>query len=220
MGDPPNPVPLNLLAVFTFYLWAMFFVSTVRRLSQYRDFVQLAVNIPQRWPKVLGQMKQHSWLFGTWATIRPAGLTLLLIALQMFCSKVVWPHAWLTPAQLQEHWLFLPILLLSGSAMAAVDLYGIYRVGNIDRASTEKYLDEAEHWLTSWKSPLIKSVTLGYINPRAIVDVEVRKALEQGNTLLQKTFRWLVLQYSVRIVFGVCLWWSWASISGTPQNAG
>ncbi len=52
------------------------------------------------------------------------------------------------------------LVLVALAGMLAVDLYFIIRVGAIDRGETERYLDEAEHWLTSWKAPLIKTVTL------------------------------------------------------------
>ncbi|QVL33348.1 hypothetical protein KIH39_05390 [Telmatocola sphagniphila] len=203
---------LNLINVFTFYLWAAFFLSMCRRLSQYRDFAQLAVNMPNRWPKVLRNMQKHGVLFMTWATIRPAGVALVLICLQMICSKVIWPRAIINGHDLLSEWWVLPILGLCALLMVSVDGYGIFRVGKIDRKETEKYLDEAEHWLSSWKAPLIQTVTFGYINPRVMVDTEVRKAMEQGNTLLQSTFWWMSLQSGVRLLFGICLWTCWAML--------
>ena len=44
---------LNLIHLFTFYLAAVFTVSTARRLRQYHDVAQLALAAPNRWPRVL-----------------------------------------------------------------------------------------------------------------------------------------------------------------------
>jgi hypothetical protein len=100
--------------------------------------------------------------------------------------------------------------------MLAVDLYFIVRVGVIDRAETERYLDEAEHWLTSWKAPVIHIVTFGYINPRQMVYVEVRKAVEEGRGLLHRTLWWMSAQAGLRILYGLLLWVAWALHSSTP----
>ena len=42
---------LNLIHLFTFYLAAVFLLSTVRRLRQYHDVAQLALAAPNRWPR-------------------------------------------------------------------------------------------------------------------------------------------------------------------------
>jgi hypothetical protein len=128
----------------------------------------------------------------------------------MIAAKILWPTATITGNDLLNHWWLAPVLTLFAAAMLAIDGYGILRVGRIDRKETEKYLDEAEHWLSSWKAPLVKALTFGHINPRKIVDTEVRKAMEQGNTLLQSTFWWMSLQSGVRLLFGISLWLSWA----------
>ena len=44
---------LNLIHLFTFYLAAVFTLSTGRRLRQYHDVAQLALAAPNRWPRVL-----------------------------------------------------------------------------------------------------------------------------------------------------------------------
>ena len=104
----------------------------------------------------------------------------------------------------------MPIVGLAGLVMLAVDLYFIIRVGAIDRKETEQYLDEAEHWLTSWKAPAIRIFTFGFINPRKMVDAEVRKALEEGKGLLSRNLWWMTVQAALRILFGLTLWIAWA----------
>ncbi|HJZ91725.1 MAG TPA: hypothetical protein VKE40_12695 [Gemmataceae bacterium] len=201
---------LNLIHLFTFYLAAAFALSTWRRLRQYHDVAQLAVAAPGRWPRVLAQIKSHWIMFLTWATLRPAAVALGLLLAQMVCSRLIWPTANLTLRDLLAEWTLLPAVAVTAAGMLAVDLYFILRVGALDRRETEKYLDEAEHWLTSWKAPIIHVVTLGYINPRQIVAVEVRKAVEEGRGLLHRTLWWMSAQAGLRIVFGLILWVAWA----------
>lgn len=201
---------LNLIHLFTFYLAAAFLISTVRRVRQYHTVAQLAVAAPNRWPRVLQQLRGHWIMFLTWATLRPAAVALGLLVAQMICSRLIWPSAHLTLRDLFTEWWMTPPVLIALGAMLAVDLYFIIRVGQIDRIETEQYLDEAEHWLTSWKGPLIQMVTFGYINPRQMVFVEVRKAVEESRGLLHRTLWWVSAQAGLRTVYGLLLWLAWA----------
>ncbi|VTS02935.1 hypothetical protein [Tuwongella immobilis] len=200
---------LNLIRVFGFYLAAMFVISTYRRLAQYRDVTELVVRAPGRWPNLCRVITQHRRMFLTWATLRPALWALLVTVLYMFASRVIWPQANLTFVQLRTEWFMWPVLLALGGAMLTVDLLGIIRVAAFDQASIEKYLDEAEHWLTSWKAPLVSIVTFGAIRPRRIVDTEVRKALDMGKDLLHRTLWWMTMQVGLRTIFGLALWTAW-----------
>jgi hypothetical protein len=209
---------LNLINLFTFYLAAVFLLSTVRRLRQYHDVVHLAVNAPNRWPRVLEQLRGHWIMFVTWATLRPAAVALGLLLIQTICSRVIWPTAHLTLRDLWDEWWLTPLVLTAMAAMLAVDLYFIIRVGDVGRKETEIYLDEAEHWLTSWKAPVISLITLGYINPRQMVAVEVRKAVEEGRGLLHRTLWWVSAQAGLRTLYGLTLWLAWA-IHPAPADA-
>ncbi|HEX3152014.1 MAG TPA: hypothetical protein VHR66_28330 [Gemmataceae bacterium] len=201
---------LNLIHLFTFYLAAAFTLSTGRRLRQYHDVAQLALAAPNRWPRVMQQIRGHWIMFLTWATLRPAAVALCLLLAQMICSRLIWPTANLTLRNLLSEWWLTPVVLLALAAMLAVDAYFIIRVGAFDRRETEEYLDEAEHWLTSWKGPLIQMVTFGYINPRQMVFVEVKKAVEEGRGLLHRTLWWMSAQAGLRTLYGLCLWTAWA----------
>ncbi len=201
---------LNLIHLFTFYLAAAFLLSTVRRLRQYHDIAQLALAAPNRWPRVLEQIKGHWIMFLTWTTFRPAAIALGLLLAQMICSRMIWPTATLTIRELLDEWWVTALVLLFLVAMISVDLYFIIRVGALDRSETENYLDEAEHWLTSWRAPLIKTITLGYINPRQMVYVEVKKAVEEGRGLLHRTLWWVSAQAGLRTAYGLLLWLAWA----------
>jgi hypothetical protein len=208
---------LNLIHLFTFYLAAVFTLSTVRRLRQYHAVARLAVAAPNRWPRVLQQLRGHWIMFLTWATLRPAAVALGLLVVQMICSRLIWPSAHLTLRDLLTEWWMTSLVLIALTAMLAVDLYFIVRVGAIDRRETEEYLDEAEHWLTSWKGPLIQMVTFGYINPRQMVYVEVRKAVEESRGLLHRTLWWVSAQAGLRTLYGLLLWVAWAVHPARPD---
>jgi hypothetical protein len=211
-------VRLNLIHLFTFYLAAIFVLSTLRRVRQYHDIAQLVLAAPGRWPRVVKQLKSHWLMFLTWTTLRPAGVAIGLLGLQMVCSRLIWPQASLSLEMLLVEWWVVPIVVLPGIGMLAVDLYFVLRVGELDRHDTEIYLDEAEHWLTSWKAPLIRSLTLGYINPRSIVADEVKKAVEEGRGLLRSTLWWISAQAGLRIAFGLALWTAWALFPTPTQS--
>jgi hypothetical protein len=53
-------------------------------------------------------------------------------------------------------------------------------------------------------------LSLGYVNPRTMVDREVRASLESAAGWLTSTFRWVSVQAGLRIGFGLALWGSWA----------
>ena len=201
---------INLIDLFTFYLTAVFVLSTLRRSRQYRDVVAMTASMPNRWPRVLKQIRQHWLMFMTWSVLRPALVAMTLIAAQIVCSRVFWPQAQISMRDLPNQWWMVPVVGFMAAVMLTVDLYFIIRVGAIDRKETEQYLDEAEHWLTSWKAPMIRVFTFGIINPRKIVDTEVRKALEEGKGLLRRNLWWMTLQAALRILFGLTLWIAWA----------
>ena len=201
---------LNLIALFTFYLSATFLISSVRRWQQYQDMVRLLVAMPGRWPKLMRHMSTHKALFTTTTLIRPLAIALVLLVVQWICSKMIWPKATITLSEIVREWWMWPLLGASFLTMLVVDTYFLVRVGQLDRAGTEVYLDLAEHWLGSWKAPVIKIITFGFVNPRQLVHVEVRKALEDGRDLMGKTLWWVSLQTGLRLVAGASLWLSWA----------
>ncbi len=104
--------------------------------------------------------------------------------------------------------LFLAVPL--GLAMVAVDLYGLVRIGQIDRPVMEQYFDQAEYWLRSPASSVVNVVTFGFVNPRRMVADEVRKALVDASGMLNTTLWWVNVQVALRIAFGLTLWLTWA----------
>jgi hypothetical protein len=204
---------LNLIDLFGFYLAAMFLVGTWRRLSQYQSVVALLVSAPGRWPRLLKVMKEYRTVFLTWSTLRPAFLAFALTVLHVFASRVVWPQAHLTASHLFDSWLVFVLLVVTVLPMLAVDAYFLIRVGRIDRVETEKYLDQAEFWLTGWRAPVVRIVTFGFVDPRRMVSAEVEKAMTAISDLINRNLYWMSLQIGLRVVFGLTLWLVWAYLA-------
>ena len=201
---------LNLIHFFDFYLAFAFLVSTWRRYAQYEAIIRLVRAVPERWPRLLKLVRDHHAIFLTWATVLPGVLALGLTILHMLASRLVWPQAQLTIRDLNQVQPAIPVVVICGAAMFAVDLYGTFRVGKVDRALLEQYFDQAEYWLRSWVSPVVRVFTLGYVNPRRMVRVEVQKALLAASRLLNSTLWWVTVQVGLRILFGLAIWLTYA----------
>jgi hypothetical protein len=211
-----NVWSLNLIRFFDFYLALAFLLSTFMRFQQYEAIVRLVRALPERWPRLLRLLRQHHAIFLTWPTILPAALALLLSLTHMLAYHLIWPHAKVTVSSLAQWPGELVVVACLGLAMLGVDVYGILKVGKIDRPQLEVYFDQAEYWLRSWVAPVVHVFTFGYVNPRKMVSVEVHKALLQTSKLLNSTLWWISLQVGLRIAFGLSLWLSFAL--GGPER--
>lgn len=200
---------LNLIRVFGIYLWVVFAVSLVRRFALYKGIAEMVFAVPQRWPRLFQILKEKRIVFLSWATFRPAVLALIVTVAYMICARWVWPAATVTPTDLVSHWWMLPVVLLWGVPMLAVDFYTLIRVSGWNRDEITKHLDEAEYWLKSWKAPVVRFFTLGFVDPRKMVREEVHKAMMLGRDLLNRTLWWVVLQAGLRVGFGLTLWGIW-----------
>jgi hypothetical protein len=200
---------LNLINLFNFYLAVVFLVSSRVRLNKYRSILTLVRAVPGRWPRLFKLVKEHSMIFLTWTTVLPAILALSLLLTNTLACRLVWPHAMLTLDYLASHWQAWPMMLMIacfGAAMLGVDYYATFTFGQLDRELMQKYFDQAEYWLGSWTAPVVRVFTLGYINPRQMVAVEVRKALIEASRLINVTLWWMTLQVGLRVAFGLSLW--------------
>jgi hypothetical protein len=201
---------LDLIRFFEFYLALAFVASTAMRFRQYEAVVRLVRDVPERWPRLLKLVKEHHNIFLTWATALPAVLALALLLLHTIACRLVWPHAALTVGRLSELRPAVPFVTLLATAMLAVDLYATFKVAQVDRRLLERYFDQAEYWLRSWIAPVVHVFTLGYINPRRMVAVEVQKALVEVSRLLNTTLWWVSGQVGLRLAFGLALWLTYA----------
>ena len=197
---------IDLIHLFGFYLALMFIFSAYRRFAQYRAIGGLVVAGPGRWPRLIDLIRQHGRVFLTWSTFLPAILTLVLTVIHLVFAQYVAPHAALTTAGLAGILWAWPLALLSGAAMLAVDVYCNLTVEEIDQHLMQKYFDEAEYWLRSWTAPVVHFFTLGQINPRQMVRVEVQKALVEASELINTSLWWVAVQTALRVAFGVTLW--------------
>jgi hypothetical protein len=185
-------------------------VSSYLRISQYRAILALVRAVPGRWPRLFELVKQHGMIFLTWPTVLPAVLACLLSIVHMLACRLIWPQANLTLAGLVTHGAALVVVATLGIGMFAVDWYATFTVGEVDRAQMEKYFDQAEYWLRSWTAPVVRVFTLGYINPRQMVAVEVGKALLEASRLINSTLWWVSGQVGLRVAFGLALWLTYA----------
>ncbi|HEY7425575.1 MAG TPA: hypothetical protein VH682_15190 [Gemmataceae bacterium] len=202
---------LRLIRFFGFYLAVMFLLSTWVRLRQYWTIIRLVRSMPNRWPLLLQLVRQHVNIFLTWGTVLPLALLLLVFALNFIASKLLWPQADdFTMAQLLPLYPLWPVVFSFGAAMMAFDVWGVVRVAEVDQTEMEKYFDQAEFWLRSWTAPVVRFFTLGRINPRKMVAVEVRTALVNSSQMLNSTLWWVVIQAGLRVAFGLSLWVSYA----------
>jgi hypothetical protein len=200
---------LNLIRVFDFYLAVMFLFSLLRRWRMYRDAVLIVVAVRGRWPRLMARMAVHRDEVLNWMTVRPVALALMLTVTQMIASRMIWPTAEITGKDLTDAWWKAALVLAAFVPMALVDGYFLIRVGRFDRGETEKYLDRAEKWVGTWRARTVRIVTLGYVNPDRMVDVEVKKSLSQIGASVVWSMRWVSTQIALRLVFGLVLWGTW-----------
>ena len=203
---------LNLIHFFDFYLMLLFLISCYVRLRQYAAILGIVRAVPGRWPRLFELVRQFQTVFLTWTTVLPAVLALALSLIHMLLCRLVWPHAQLTLAQLFEFWAAIPFVAVCGLAMLSFDLVATFWVGQIDRKLLENYFDQAEYWLRSWAAPVVRFFTLGHINPRKMVAVEVQKALLEASKLLNWTLWWIIAQVGLRVAFGLSIWTTYAVI--------
>ncbi len=205
---------LNLIHFLDFYFSFFFLANTMRRWRQYRIIGKLVVTSPGRWPRLLNLIQENKTIVLTWTTFLPGLLALGLSILQVLASRLVWPEAGVPPRgltveRLTGHWPFLMVVIPLALAVLALDLYSLFFVGALNQEEMEKYFDQAEYWLRSGTAHIVHIFTLGYINPRNLVTVEVRKALHEFSAMLHDTFWWVTMQTALRLVFGLSLWLSW-----------
>lgn len=200
---------LNLIRLFDFYLALMFFISFLRRWDVYLNAIRILIAVHGRWPRLIQRLGEHKNIILNWSFFRPALLALVLAIMQMIASRMVWPYASLTFPDLQEQWWRLVAILVPLIPMLAVDGYFIIRVARFDHDETVRYFDMAESWLR-WKGKLVHLATLGVVDPRRMVDVELKKSLKEYRSTLTSSLWWVIAQTGLRLTFGLTLWLVWA----------
>lgn len=208
---PSRLADANLIRIFDFYLAAMFVLSLSRRYAVYWDTVNLVLRLRARYPKLVAKLNAHRGVFLSADVLRPVAVAFALMLTQMLISRVLYPSATITVGGVAGVWWRVAALACSILPMVAVDTYFLVRVARFDRVAAEEYLTLAEHWLNSWKAPAVRAVTLGYIDPRRIVDSEVQKGLTQLSLTAGRTAWWISLQVACRAACGLTIWGLWWS---------
>lgn len=204
----------NLIRLFDFYLALMLVIGLWRRRRVYWDSVWLICTFGKR-KRLLGRVGEHKHLLLAQDVIRPFLLLGGLMLVQWVCSRLIWPQATVTLHDIAQSWWRLTILIAAFVPMFAVDLYFLVRVGRFDRGETEKYLDQAEVWL-GWRAPVVRVMTLGIVNPRRMVDAELRKGLQELGKTASWAMNWASAQAALRMTFGLVIWLEW--VFGDPTR--
>jgi hypothetical protein len=197
----------NLIRLFDFYLALMLVIGLWRRRRVYWDSIRITMFTMER-RKLLERVGEHKHLLLNRDVIRPLLLVLGLMVVQWICSRMLWPQATVVVREVVESWWRLLLVVAAFIPMFAVDVYFIVRVGRFDRGETEKYLDQAETWL-GWRAPLVRTLTLGLVNPTRIVDAEVKKGLEELGKTASWAMNWASVQAALRTTFGLTVWLMW-----------
>jgi hypothetical protein len=135
-----------------------------------------------------------------------------LMLIQFLVSRLIFPEANVTWGDAHSTWWRVVLLLLGTVPMLLVDGYFLIFVGQFDRQGTEKSLDMAERWLGSWKANAIKVATLGFVNPRKMVDDELQKGLVQLRATVRWTAWWVSIQIACRMACGFTIWLIWFTL--------
>ena len=213
----PGLHAVNLIRLFDFYLALMMVIGLWRRRKVYWDSIRLVWSTLGKRKRLLERVGEHKHLLLSRDVVRPFLLVVGLTLVQWICSRLIWPQAVLTVGQVAESWWRLLLVIAAFVPMFAVDTYFLVRVGRFDHGSTAEYLDYAETWL-GWRTPVVRVLTLGMVNPRRIVDSEVKKSLEQLGKTASWAMWWTSAQSALRVTFGLVVWLLWVFGDGArPQ---
>lgn len=200
----------NLIRLFDFYLLLMFVISLLRRATFYKDVTLISIAAVMKQPNLVRRLGANRDILLNWSTIRPLVFAIVLMLVQFILSRLIWPEATITLREIGPHYGQDAVLVILFAAMFAVDLYFLIRIGQIDRGEANKTLLRAEYWLTSWQAPVISAVTFGYVNPRKMVDDQLREGLTWFRSTMAWSMWWVIVQVSLRVAFGVAIWLFWA----------
>jgi hypothetical protein len=203
---------LNLIRLFDFYLALMFVLSLYRRWPVYADVIGLVWQFVRhgRWPRLLNRFNEHRGELLKAGLIGPTTLAVALMAAQFIASRLIFPQATITLAELAENPWARASVLLAVVPMLAVDLYFIIRVGRFDHAETIASFEEAEKWAGTYRARFVRTVTFGRVNPDRMVDEQVKDGLRALGATIVWAMWWVSVQVVLRLTFGLTLWTMWA----------
>lgn len=196
---------LNLLRVFIWYVTALFVASLALRVRFYSAVYAVTRYVARSCPNVFRLIHQHLFL-----CVRDRLLALVyayggILAAYLVLSRWVWKDARVSPAELAEldPAILLLTLVMSGS-MIAVDLVLTLQTSVIDEKRVTEDLQYAESWLGSRLSMVLN--VLGRWNPiKNYADHATAETMLWLNILFRGSMRMMILQTSLRIIVGTCL---------------
>lgn len=218
-GHPVELSAINLMASYERYLVLTFVLSLMLRFRQYHTNVRFAWAVPQQWPNVLAIIKKHSNIFLTWTTLLPVAITFGILLMHTVCYRLIWSEAIVTPDGLRQHPLVLAFLLPVSLWMICLDLGTLFRSSQLDFAEIEKNLSKGEFALTSRALSALRLASLGFFNPRKLVENRVADSLHGVRLALLAQLRRWSFHTAVRITFGFLLWFAYAYLSGYMGQA-
>jgi hypothetical protein len=208
--DVNSIIDANLIRLFDFYLLMMFIIGVIRRWGIYKNVTILTVAVLFRQPNLVRRLGANRDLILNRTVIFPVAIALLLMMIQLILSRLIWPTATVTLRDESESWWRIAMVIITFVPMLCVDIYFLFRVGRIDRGEAFKQLHRAEYWLTSWQGQAVSYMTFGLVNPRKMVDEQLRDGLTWFRTLVAWSMWWVVIQVTLRVTFGVVVWLLWA----------
>jgi hypothetical protein len=218
-GHPVELSAINLMASYERYLVLTFVLSLMLRFRQYHTNVRFAWAFPQHWPNVLEIIKKHSSIFVTWTTVLPVAITLGILLAHTICYRLIWSEAVVTPGGLRQHLLVLAFLLPVCLWMICLDLTTLFRASQLDFTEIERNLSKGEFALTSRALSALRLASLGFFNPRKLVEHRVADSLQGVRLALLAQLRSWSFHTAVRITFGFLLWLGYAHLSGQIGQA-
>lgn len=196
---------VNLLRVFIWYVTVLFVASLAIRLRFYSAVYAVTRYVARSCPNVFRLIHEHLFL-----CVRDRLLSLVyvyggILVAYLVLSRWVWTDAYVSPLQLAEldPAVLLLTLVMSG-AMVAVDLVLTLQASVIDKKRVIEDLKYAESWLGSrWHAVLN---VLGRWNPiKNYADHVTAETMLWLNVLFRGSMRMMILQTSLRIIVGTCL---------------
>jgi hypothetical protein len=218
-GRPVELDSINLMISYERYLMLTFVLSLLLRFRQYHTNVRFAWAFPQQWPNVLEVIKKHSSIFLRWTTLLPVAITLGILLMHTVCYRLIWSEAVVTPQGLRQDLVVAVFLIPVSLWMICLDLTTLFRASQLDFSEIEKNLSKGEFALTSRALSALRFASLGFFNPRKLVETRVADSLHGVRLALLAQLRRWSFHTAVRITFGFLLWFGYGHLTGHISQA-
>lgn len=204
---------INLLSLFVAYITLLFVVSLALRVRFYTAIYEVARYVARSCPNVFRLIHEHwflcvrdrfLWLVGVYGSI---------IGLYFLFSRIVWPQASISPAELAA-WspAVLVATLILIALMLAIDMVLTLQTSVIDKETVLRDLKSAEEWLGGRLYAVLN--LLGRWNPiKNYADNLTAEVMLWLNVVFRGSMRMMILQTTLRLLVGTVLFATQAMIS-------